>query len=287
MRPYRLAFEHHYIIRLLTKRYFCYSPQFNSGHSRWATIRHDKGKNDAAKNKQRNVFAKEIELASKLYGPNPDENGQLAAAIVVAKKAGFPKTSISAAIARGRGISPTGAALENVHLEALLPQSVGVVIECQTDSRIRTLTELRQVVKKFEGNATPTQYLFEKKGRIIFDTRDGVSAETILEAAIDAGALDVTDGDEDTVRVFTSPSDVNLVSRGMGNQLGLEIKAANIIWDPNEDTTVPLDDGKAEELCSFIEALEEVQGVQAVYMNVAQGSLGNETWKTFQSTLEM
>lgn len=223
-----------------------------------------------------------------MYGTDPTENNRLAAAITNAKKAGFPKASIAAAIARGQGFSPTGAALETVSVEALLPRSVGVVIECQTDSKIRTLNDIRQVIKKFEGNVTPTQYLFEKKGRVIFAAKEGVSVDTILEEAIEAGALDVAEGRDGTILVFTEPSDVNSISQGMGKQLDLEIKAADIIWDPNEDTKIPFDDAKtAGALSDFVDALGEIQGIQAVYMNVAQGSLDKDSWEDFQSTLEM
>ncbi|TKA71829.1 hypothetical protein B0A49_06172, partial [Cryomyces minteri] len=145
---------------------FSTSAPLQSGHSRWSTIKHDKGKNDAIKNKQRSIHAHEISQASKVYGPDPNINPRLAHAIATAKKSGFAKASIEAAIARGQGVSASGAKLESLTIEAILPPSVAVVIDCETDNKLRTLADVRLLIKHYEGNVTPTNYLFAKKGRI-------------------------------------------------------------------------------------------------------------------------
>src|SRR5436190_22490915 len=96
--------------------------------------------------------------------------------------AGFPKSSIEAAIARGQGISFTGAALESVILEAILPPSVAFVIDCQTDSKLRLLQDLRLIIKNYGGTVTPTSYLFEKKGIIVFEKDErGIGVDEVLD----------------------------------------------------------------------------------------------------------
>ncbi|KAI4791138.1 YebC-like protein, partial [Aureobasidium sp. EXF-8845] len=179
-----------------TSRSFHQAATCQSGHSRWSKIKHDKAKVDSSKNKARSIFAQEIATASKLFGGDPNFNPRLADLIVKANRAGFAKASIEAAVARGQGKSVNGAALETVTIEAMLPNNVGVVIDCETDSRLRTLADLRVIVKQHGGNATPTGYLFTKKGRIIFANKDGVGVDDVFEPALEAGALDVDEDGE-------------------------------------------------------------------------------------------
>ncbi|KAI9711277.1 MAG: hypothetical protein M1820_002264 [Bogoriella megaspora] len=240
-----------------------------SGHSRWSTIKHDKGKNDAAKNKQRTVLAAEIALASKFYGPDPNSNPRLATIVSTAKKAGFPKASIEAAIARGQGVSTTGAKLENVVVEAILPQSVAVVIDCQTDNKLRTLADVRHAVKTHEGTVTPMSYLFTKAGKIVFHAKDGTNSEAALEAVLDYNILDIYDDDQGRIIMLTEPNETFAVIEALGKAHGLQPESSEIIWEPNEDTMAKLEDeAAAEALEKFIDAVEEVSGVQGVHTNV-------------------
>jgi transcriptional/translational regulatory protein YebC/TACO1 len=114
----------------------------NICYRKWASIKHDKAKNDAGKSKQRSLLTRDITLAVKMAGPNPDMNPRLALALVTAKKNAVPKASIEAAMARGQGLSATGAALESLVLEAILPPSIATIIECQTDNKLRALADL-------------------------------------------------------------------------------------------------------------------------------------------------
>lgn len=123
--------------------------------------------------------------------------------LFVCVPAGFPKTSVDSAIARGQGVSSTGAALQPVVVEAMLPASIAVVIDCQSSSKARTLQELRAIIKRHEGNVTPTCYMFSKRGRIVIE-RDGdgsPDAEDLLDEAVEAGAEDVDVDDDGNIVV--------------------------------------------------------------------------------------
>ncbi|KAF2742929.1 DUF28-domain-containing protein [Sporormia fimetaria CBS 119925] len=258
--------------RAWSARTFTTSTAVCSGHSKWASIKHDKGKNDKAKGNTRALLAKDISNAVKLGGPDPNSNPRLALAIQKAKKSAVPKAGIEAAIARGQGLSPTGAALESVTLEAMLPPAIATVIECQTDNKLRTLADLRLLVKESGGNVTPVNYMFEKKGRIIFHKKDGVGADEVLEPALEAGVLDVTEDEQGRVIVYTEPADTTTTAESLSQTLAMEIAESEIIYDPNEDTKVDVEnDAEAEQLSKFLDDVQEIAGVQAVYTNVKGG----------------
>ncbi|KAK0936485.1 hypothetical protein LTR29_011963 [Friedmanniomyces endolithicus] len=243
------------------------TPAVASGHNRWSKIKHDKAKVDASKNRQRSIFAQEIALASKLFGPDPSLNTRLADLITKAKREGFAKTSIEAAVARGQGRSTSGATLESVTIEGILPGNVAVIVECETDNKLRTLAD--------------------KKGRIVFEAREGVGVEEALEPALEAGAVDVEDDGDGRVVIFTEPGDTRAVGDALHKTLGLQIAASEILWEANEDTSIGVPDGNmAEELSTFVDVLQEREtSLQAVAMNVAQGQLEEEPWKELQSRL--
>ncbi|KAK0268559.1 hypothetical protein LTR91_014902 [Friedmanniomyces endolithicus] len=264
------------LTRLLPKTYTCRqcrlrplhsTPALASGHNRWSKIKHDKAKVDASKNRQRSIFAQEIALASKLFGPDPSLNTRLADLITKAKREGFAKTSIEAAVARGQGRSTSGATLESVTIEGILPGNVAVIVECETDNKLRTLAD--------------------KKGRIVFEAREGVGVEEALEPALEAGAVDVEDDGDGRVVIFTEPGDTRAVGDALHKTLGLQIAASEILWEANEDTSIGVPDGNmAEELSTFVDVLQEREtSLQAVAMNVAQGQLEEEPWKELQSRL--
>ncbi|KAK0251368.1 hypothetical protein LTS09_013478 [Friedmanniomyces endolithicus] len=243
------------------------TPAVASGHNRWSKIKHDKAKVDASKNRQRSIFAQEIALASKLFGPDPSLNTRLADLITKAKREGFAKTFIEAAVARGQGRSTSGATLESVTIEGILPGNVAVIVECETDNKLRTLAD--------------------KKGRIVFEAREGVGVEEALEPALEAGAVDVEDDGDGRVVIFTEPGDTRAVGDALHKTLGLQIAASEILWEANEDTSIGVPDGNmAEELSTFVDVLQEREtSLQAVAMNVAQGQLEEEPWKELQSRL--
>ncbi|RMY66695.1 hypothetical protein D0863_08256 [Hortaea werneckii] len=279
--------ENIFLCPLCSYRTFTTSASLFSGHNRWSKIKHDKGKADAAKNKQRSVFAAELSTASKLFGSDPAHNPRLADLITKVKREGFAKASIEAAIARGQGRSLTGQSLENVTVEGILPNNVAVIVECETDSKLRTLQEVRSVIKVSGGNSTPTSFLFTKKGRVVFDVKEGVGAEEALDAALEAGVMDVEEEEDGRLVVFTEPAEVKAAGDSIAKQLDLHIATSEIIWEPNEETKVGLqNDSAARELNTFVDLLQEREStVNAIAMNVAQGALAEDSWKDLQSRL--
>lgn len=214
-------------------------------------------------------------------------NPRLADLITKAKREGFAKASIEAAVARGQGRSVSGASLESVTVEGILPNNVAVIIDCETDNKLRTLADVRMVMKEYGGTATPASYLFEKRGRVVFEKKDGVGLDEVLEPALEAGALDVDEDADGRLLVVTEPGGTRAVGDAMTSALGLQIATSDIVWDPNGDTKVGLsDEDMAQDLSSFVDELQDKESsVQAVSMNVAQGSLKEELWRELQSRI--
>ncbi len=140
------------------------------------------------------------------------------------------------------------------------------MIECQTDSKPRTLADIRLIVNRAGGTITPTAFLFEKKGRILFEEQDKVELEEALEAAIDAGALDITT-EEDRLVVETSPADVSAVGQALHERLGLQVETSEVIYVPNEASLVTLSEEQQEEVQKLLDNLEEDPTLQNLYIN--------------------
>ncbi|MCJ1376290.1 hypothetical protein MMC20_007532 [Loxospora ochrophaea] len=266
MRPARVTRNQEVLIR--SGRCFGSAPVLSSGHNRWSKIKHDKFKSDAAKTKQRSTVAKEITQASREYGPNLATNSRLLAIVASAKKLGFPKASIDSAIARGQGISIDGSALESLTIEAMMPPAIAFIIECQTDSKARTLQDLRQVLKDFKASMTPTMYMFEKKGKIVFERNRDLEDDRILEEAIDAGAVDIEFG-EDEIVVYADPTNTRVIAETLGSSLSMKAESSDVIWGPKEDARVTIDSSRtAETLEVFKSRLLDNPTVQDIYLNV-------------------
>lgn len=215
-------------------------------------------------------------------------NPRLALALTTAKKNQVPKAAIEAAIARGQGLSATGAALENVLLEAMLPASVAAVIECQTDNKLRTLADLRLLVKEAGGAVSTVGYMFEKKGRVILARKDGVGADEVLEPAIEAGAEDVVELEDGRVALFTETAVTKTIGETVAKAMDMDISESEIIYDANEDTLVALDDVEvAEKLGEFVDKVQEVGGIQGVYLNWSKGAIPEELWEELESKTAM
>ena len=231
-------------------------------------------------------MTRDITNAVKLAGPNPDLNPRLALSIATAKKSAVPKASIEAAIARGQGLSASGAALESLVLEAILPPSIATIIECQTDNKLRALADMRLLVKEAGGSVSTVAFMFEKKGRIIIRNKDGMGVDEILEPALEAGALDVDEDADGRVVLYTEPAMTNKTADRLAKELDLEIEESEVIYDPNEDTKVPLEDeAAAQTLNKFLDGLQEVQGVQGIYMNWTKGNIRDEVWEELSSKI--
>ena len=200
--------------------------------------------------KQRSTLTQELQLASKQHGPDPQFNPRLAAVITAAKRQGFPKASIESAIARGQGRSPTGAALESLTIEAMVPPSLAVIVECQTDSKARTLNDIKLAIKESGGTMTPTSHMFDRRGKIVFEGSKDVGEEEIFDQAIEAGATDVQMEEDGKVIVYAESSQTTAVAETLAKSSGLKAESLDIIWDPKEDMMV--DVASPEMLDSFL-----------------------------------
>lgn len=222
-----------------------------------------------------------------MYGPT--NNPRLSEILTKAIRAGFPKASIEKAIARGQGKSATGAQLETVTLEGVLPGNVAVVVESETDNRIRTLATLRLILKQAGGSASPCAYLFNKRGRIWFEAKEGIGEEEALEAALEAGASDVAEDDEEgSIVVWCEPGETKAVSEAVASSLGLQISTTDIVWVPVEETKIDVSPHTAQGLSKFADDLQErdsTLNAQAT-VNIRPGSLGDEAWVDLCKTLD-
>lgn len=206
-----------------------------------------------------------------MWGPDPKYNPRLTLLLSNAKRAEIPKAVIEAAVARGQGISVTGQALEQVTIEAILPFSVAAVIECQTDQKARTLQDVRRAIKDVEGVVTPTTYLFEKKGRIIFENKDGASPDDYLDQAIEAGAADIVAGDDGRLAIFTGPTETKQVGENFSRLTGLNIEELEIIWDPNKETLVEVkDEEQIKGIEDMLGTIREDNSVRDIYLNTSR-----------------
>lgn len=201
-----------------------------------------------------------------MWGAEPKFNSRLALALSNARRIGIPKALIESAIARGQGKSVTGETLEQVTIEAMLPHSVAAVIECVTDQKARVLQDVRYNVKELGGTVTPTTYLFEKKGRIIFERRDGLNHDDYLDQAIEAGAVDIG-ADQGRLVAFTEPTETKNVGEALSRLTGLAIEELEIIWDPNKDTLVTVDEEQARDIEHMLSTLREDTSVRDIYLN--------------------
>ncbi len=181
------------------------------------------------------------------YGPDLIANPRLAALVAIAKKQSVPKATIENAVARGQGISPKGTALESVTVEAIIPPSVATIIECQTDSKARTLADIRNVIKDFGGTVTPTTHLFERRGKLVFEKANGLSESEIFDKAIEAHATDVLVEGDGNVVVYTEPSRTKAAAQRLEKVLGLKVQTSDLVWAPREETKVEVEDTEGVE----------------------------------------
>ena len=186
-----------------------------------------------------------------MYGPDPASNPRLATLVNAAKKAGLPKVTMESAIARGAGKSLSGASLEPVTIEAMVPPSVAAIIECQTDNRLRTLADVRLIIKNFGGTVSPTSHLFERRGKVIFNKSESVNEGDIFDRVIDASATDFEFEDDGRVLVvYTDPQQTSSAVEALANVDGLRHESSEIIWHPNSETLVQ--DASTEVLADFV-----------------------------------
>jgi YebC/PmpR family DNA-binding regulatory protein len=233
-----------------------------SGHSKWANIKHRKGRQDAARGKLFGKLAKAIEIAAREGVGNLDFNPTLATAVDKAKAASMPNDNIDRAIKRGTG-EVAGAHYEEIWYEGYGPGGVALYVQILTDNRNRAASDVRSTFTRSGGNLGEpgsVGYLFSQKGLI---EAQGTEDEVLL-AALEAGAEDVRDVGDGWFEVVTVPGDLQKVRSAL-ETAGLALESADITQLPS--TTVPVAEGDARKLLRLIDALDELDDVQAVFSN--------------------
>ena len=237
-----------------------------SGHSKWATTKHQKGVIDAKRGKLFAKLIKSIEVAAKTGGGDPSGNPRLADAITGAKRLSVPADNIERAVKRGSGELGDAASYEEIMYEAYGQGGVAILVECLTDNRNRAAADVRTAITRNGGTpADPgsVSYLFGRKGIVSVVKTDGLTEDDVLLAVLDAGAEDVTDADE-TFDVVCEATDTHAV-RTACTDAGLEVQSADIAWMPT--LNVPLEDEVALRVLKLVDALEDLDDVQNVWAN--------------------
>jgi len=234
-----------------------------AGHSQFKNIMYRKGAQDAKRSKIFAKLAREITVAAKMGMPDPAMNPRLRGAIQAARAENMPKDNIERAIKKSQG--GDDANFENVRYEGFGPGGVGVIVEALTDNRNRTASEVRAAFSKNGGNLGETgsvSFMFDQVGRIEYPA-DAADADTMFEAAIEAGADDVT-SDDDGHEIICAPDALNEVSTALEEKLGEPRKAA-LIWKPQNSLDV--DQDAASTLLKLLDALDDNDDVQQTYAN--------------------
>jgi YebC/PmpR family DNA-binding regulatory protein len=236
-----------------------------SGHSKWSTIKRKKGAVDAKRGKIFGKLTKEITVAARLGGGDPDGNPRLRAAMLAARAENMPKDNIVKAIRKGSG-EGGGAALEELTLEGYGPAGVALMVESLTDNKNRTVSDVRHLITKHGGNLGEpgcVAWMFEKKGVIVFD-RESVKEDELLEAALDCGAEDLQ-SDESQFEVLTDPTGFMEVKEALEAR-GFTPILAELQLHPK--TTVHIDEEKsAQQVLKLVEMLEDHDDVNNVFAN--------------------
>jgi YebC/PmpR family DNA-binding regulatory protein len=235
-----------------------------AGHSKWANIRFRKGAQDAKRGKLFTKLIREITIAARMGGGDPGANPRLRAAMDKALGQNMTKDNIERAIKRGTG-ELEGTNYEEVRYEGYGPGGAAVMVDCQTDNRNRTVSEVRHAFTKHGGNLGTdgsVAYLFEQYGVITYPADS--DEDSIMEAAIEAGADDVVADDDGSVEVLTKPADFETVRDALVGA-GLTPEHAEVTQRASTDTF--LDGDEAERMLKLLEALDDLDDVQNVYTN--------------------
>ncbi len=234
-----------------------------AGHSKWANIQHRKGRQDKLRAKLFSKLSKEITVAAKMGDPDPDKNPRLRLAVKEAKSQSVPKDVIERAINKASGGDAEN--YDEIRYEGYGPSGVAVIVEAMTDNRNRTASTVRSTFTKNGGNLGETGsvgFMFDRKGQVSYPL-DAGDADTVMMAAIEAGAEDV-ETTEDGHVIWCGDTDLNEVSTALEGALG-ESESTKLIWRPT--TTAELDLEAAQKLMKLIEALEDDDDVQTVTAN--------------------
>ncbi|MGB1361146.1 MAG: YebC/PmpR family DNA-binding transcriptional regulator [Alphaproteobacteria bacterium] len=237
-----------------------------AGHSKWANIQHRKGAQDKKRAGLFAKLAKEIYVAAKMGGGDVDSNPRLRLAITTARGLSMPKDNIERAIKKGTGEGNDGTSFEEIRYEGYGTDGIAVIVETMTDNRNRTASEVRSTFTKYGGNLGETgsvSFSFNQLGEITLEV--GVAdEETMLEAVMEAGGMDVQTTDELHI-VTCEMTDLHTVSTALTEKFG-DVKSAKIIWEPTNMIELGLE--QAEKIMKLIDVLEDLDDVQSVYTNM-------------------
>ena len=234
-----------------------------AGHSKWANIQHRKGRQDAARSKLFSKLSKEITVAAKMGDPDPDKNPRLRLAVKEAKSSSVPKDVIDRAIKKSQ--AGEGENYDEIRYEGYGPGGIAVIVEAMTDNRNRTASTVRSTFSKNGGNLGETGsvgFMFDRTGEITYPASVG-DADTVMMAAIEAGADDVQSDEENHV-IYCADTDLNDVSTALEAALG-ESESTKLIWKPNMTTEV--DAEGLTKLMKLIDLLEDDDDIQRVTAN--------------------
>lgn len=235
-----------------------------AGHSKWANIKHKKGKEDARRGKVFTKLIKEITVAARMGGGDPSANPRLRSAILAAKAENMPKDNLERAIKKGTG-ELEGVNYDEMTYEGYGPGGAAIIVESLTDNKNRAIADIRHIFTKYGGNIGSTgcvSWMFDKKGLIVVDKKTA-NEELLMEIAIEAGAEDVKDeGDE--FEVITAPDDFETVKEALDN--------AKILCSSAEVTMIPqnysrIEGADAEKMIKMMDALDDCDDVQNVHTN--------------------
>lgn len=239
-----------------------------SGHSKFANIKHKKEKNDAAKGKVFTRLGKELMVAVKEGGPDPNNNSKLRDVIAKAKSNNMPNDTIDRSIKKAAG-DANAANFTAITYEGYGPNGTAIIVETLTDNKNRTASNVRNAFTKGNGNVgTPgcVSFMFDKKGQILINKEDcKMDADELMMLALDAGAEDVNDEDEDEIEIITAPDDCGTVREAL-EEAGLELAQAEVTMIPQ--TWVELtSESDIKQMNRILDLLDDDDDVQAVYHN--------------------
>jgi YebC/PmpR family DNA-binding regulatory protein len=233
-----------------------------AGHSKWANIKHRKERQDAKRGKIFTRLIKEITVAARLGGGDPEANPRLRLAVDKAQEQNIPKENIERAIKRGSG-GLEGAHYEEVRYEGYGIGGAAVMVDCMTDNKTRTVADVRHAFTKYGGNLGTdgsVAFLFRHCGQMVF--APGTDEDQLMEAAIEAGAEDVVTSEDGSIEVITAPADFGTVRKAL-EQAGLKPELAEVTMKPTVENTLTGED--ASRMQKLLDAIEAVDDVQEVY----------------------
>ena len=235
-----------------------------AGHSKWANIQHRKKAQDAKRGKIFTRMIREIAVATRMGDPDPDANPRLRLAVDRALSVNMPKDNIERAIKRASG-QDDSAVYEEIRYEGYGPNGVAVMVDCMTDNRNRTVAEVRHAFTKFGGNLGTdgsVAFMFSKAGVITF--APGLDEDSVMEAALEAGAEDIQTNEDGSVEVLTTPEEFFAVKEAL-LAAGFEPADAEVTQRPAN--TVAVSGDQAATMVRMLDMLEDLDDVQAVYHN--------------------